>query len=79
MTVNSITEEIRKIRHRLAAAQGNDVFRIGEELRRREQESGRNIVRLPKREPAAKTKNHVLHGRSGRATTLHNESTPGTP
>jgi len=51
MVVNSITEEIRQIRHQLAAGCGNDVFRIGAELRRHESESGRTIVRLPKRAP----------------------------
>ena len=35
MTHNPITQEIREIRHQLAAQQGNDVHRIGEELRRR--------------------------------------------
>lgn len=51
MVTNSITEEIRAIRYRLAAECGNDVYRIGADLRRREKESGRKIVRLPKREP----------------------------
>jgi hypothetical protein len=49
----------------LAAECGNDVFRIGAELRRREKESGRNIVRLPKRTPTQNTMNQVLHGSSG--------------
>jgi len=79
MEHNAITEEIRETRHRLAAECGNDVFRIGAELRRREKESGRNIVRLPKRTPTQNTMNQVLHGSSGGETTLLNQSTPGTP
>ena len=35
----------------LAAQQGNDIHRIGDELRRRQMVSGRRVVRLPKREP----------------------------
>lgn len=46
-----ITEEIRNTRHRLAAQFENDVTRIGTELRRRQAESGRRIVRLSKRSP----------------------------
>ena len=53
MTPNPITEEIRAIRHLLAAQQGNDVFRIGAELRRRQSESGRRVVRLPPRTPVS--------------------------
>lgn len=51
MVHNPITEEIREIRHRLAAQCDNDVHRIGAEIRRRQVESGRRIVRLPKRQP----------------------------
>ena len=79
MEHNAITEEIRETRHRLAAECGNDVFRIGAELRRREKESGRNIVRLPKRPPTQNTMNQVLHESSGGEATLHNQSAPGTP
>ena len=79
MERNAITEEIRDTRHRLAAECGNDVFRIGAELRRQEKESGRNIVRLPRRIPTQDTMNQVLHGSSGGTSTLHNQSTTGTP
>ena len=51
MDRDSITEEIRDIRHRLAERFDNDVDRIGEDLRRREATSGRRVVRLPKRLP----------------------------
>ena len=40
MVHNPITEEIREIRHRLAAQFDNDVYRIGAELRRRQAASG---------------------------------------
>ncbi len=79
MTPNPITEEIRAVRHQLAAEQGNDVFRIGDELRRRQAISGRRIVRLPPRSPETRATNHVLHGSSGGTTTLHNQPTSGTP
>lgn len=79
MEPNTITEEIRETRHRLAADCGDDVFRIGADLRRREKESGRNVVRLPKRTPTQNPMNQVLHESSGGTTTLHNQSTSGTP
>ena len=52
MVPNPITEEIREIRHRLAAQFENDVFRIGAETRRRQTASGRRVIRLPSRTPA---------------------------
>ncbi len=53
MILDSITEEIREIRHRLAAQFDNDIDRIGEDLRRRETASSGQVVRLPKRLPRA--------------------------
>jgi hypothetical protein len=50
---DAITEEIREIRHQLAARFDNDVDRIGDDLRRREADAGRRIVRLPRRPPRA--------------------------
>jgi hypothetical protein len=44
-----ITEEIRAIRHALAAKFDNDIHRIGEDIRQRELASGRKFVQLPKR------------------------------
>ncbi len=52
MVPNPITEEIREIRHRLAAQFDNDVFRIGAETRRRQTASGRRVIRMPSRTPA---------------------------
>ena len=51
MVHDFITEEIREIRHRLAARFDNDVHRIGEDLRRRQSTSSRRVVQLPKRSP----------------------------
>ena len=51
MAPNPITEEIREIRHRLAAQFDNDVSRIGAETRRRQTASGRLVIRLPRRTP----------------------------
>ena len=55
MEPNTITEEIRAIRHQLAAEFDNDVHRIGAELRRRQEASGHHIVRLPRRPLTLKT------------------------
>ncbi len=47
----SPTEEIRAIRHALAARFDNDLSRIFADLQRQECESGLTYVTLPKREP----------------------------
>jgi len=65
MTPNPITEEIRSIRHQLAAAQGNDVSRIGAELRRRQAISGRRVVRLAPRTPDQGATNNPMHPSGG--------------
>lgn len=63
MVRNPITEEIREIRHRLAARFDNDVYRIGAEIRRRQAESGHRIVRRSRRHPALTTStNNALQG-----------------
>ncbi len=49
MIVDPITEEIRRIRHALAARYGNDLNLICEDLQRSEQESGREFISLPLR------------------------------
>ena len=67
MTPNPITEEIRSIRHQLAAEQGNDVSRIGAELRRRQAISGRRVVRLAPRTPDRRATNHPMHPSGGSA------------
>ena len=46
-----ITKEIRRIRHELAARFDNDLDRIVDDLQRQQRESGREYIRLPKREP----------------------------
>jgi hypothetical protein len=46
---NPITDEIRAIRHDLAAKFNNDLDRIVADLRRQQLESGREYIRLPKR------------------------------
>jgi len=62
MVHNPITEEIREIRHRLAAQFDNDVYRIGAEIRHRQSKSGRRIVRLPSRQPVvSNAKNKSLN------------------
>lgn len=77
MMTNPITEEIREIRHRLAAEFGNDLDRIFADLQRKERESGRVVI--DRRGEGLTADNHVLHGSSGGESTSQNESTPGTP
>ena len=58
------TDEIRAIKHKLAAECGNDIQRIVEEARRRQRESGRLSVAVPRSQPTAKkTTNDPLHPR----------------
>ena len=50
-TIPTPTDEIRAIRHMLSSQFGHDVHRIAAETRRRQRESGRTYISLPKREP----------------------------
>ena len=55
-------DEIRAIRRELAARFDNDVHRIAEDTRRRQRESGRTYISLPKRLPQPQsTTNHAMH------------------
>ena len=51
--MKSPTDEIRAIRHELAARFDNDIDRIFADLLRQQRESGRKYIRLPKRSPCA--------------------------
>jgi hypothetical protein len=51
MVHDSITEEIRAIRHSLADKFGNDVTQILADVRRQQEASGRKFILLPKRQP----------------------------
>jgi hypothetical protein len=51
--MKSPTAEIREIRHQLAAKFDNDIDRIYEDLRRKQEQSGRKYIRLLKRLPRA--------------------------
>ena len=56
------TDEIRAIKHKLAAECGNDIQRIVEDARRRQRESGRPSVAVPQSQPTVKsTVNTSLH------------------
>lgn len=76
MTPNPITEEIRAIRHKLAAEQDNDVTRIGNELRRKQAESGRRIVRLAPRPPELQATNKPLQPSGGSGVSNIDASSP---
>jgi hypothetical protein len=45
------TEEIKAIRHRLAADFDFDLHRIIADIRKQQEESGRTYIRLPRRVP----------------------------
>ena len=45
------TDEIKAARHRLGAELDFDLHRIIEDTRKRQRESGRPYIRLPKRDP----------------------------
>jgi hypothetical protein len=51
MHIDPITEEIRALRHDLAAQFGNDISRILANIREREASDGRTYVTLPRRLP----------------------------
>jgi hypothetical protein len=55
MQSDPITEEIRNIRHSLAAQFDNDVSRIFADVRQREASDGRIYVALPKRPARTRT------------------------
>ena len=60
------TDEIREIRRKLAARFGNDLHRIAEETRRRQRESGRTYITLPKPSPVpALTTNKTVNPSGG--------------
>lgn len=51
MTMKTPTDEIREIRHQLAAKFDNDLHRIVEDLMQQQRESGRTYITLPRRVP----------------------------
>jgi len=60
--LDSPTDEIRTVRHLLAARFDNNMQRIVDDLRRQQRESGREYIRLPKRSPRIHpTTNNALH------------------
>ena len=62
MIKKPIVEEIREIRHRLAAQFDNDVYQIGAEIRRGQAASRRRVVRRPRRKPVvSNTTNQSMH------------------
>ncbi len=61
----SPTDEIRAIRHELAARFDNDLSRIVEDLRRQQRDSGRTYIRLPKRVPRVDSTTSQAMYRSG--------------
>jgi hypothetical protein len=68
---NSITQQIRESRHRLAARFDNDLDRIVDDLQRRQRESGRLIVDRSK-----DATNNAMQRSGGRDVFDNGESTP---
>jgi hypothetical protein len=52
------TDEIKTVRHRLGAELDFDLHRIVADTRRRQEDSGRQYIRLPKR-PSRKTNGSI--------------------
>jgi hypothetical protein len=78
MIHDSITAEIRAIRHALAVKFNNDISRIGDDIRRQQAEDGRTYLRLPRRQPRTqRSTNKPMHG-SGEVSPVQMES-PSSP
>ena len=79
MVSDSITDEIRGIRHALAAQFGNDLDLILTDIRRREASDGRTYVslspRVASRKPDEQTDTRETSGQS----VLKSQSTPRSP
>lgn len=67
------TDEIKAVRHRLGAEFGFDLHRIIEDTRKRQQESGRQYVRMSKRNP------RITDGLTGAAGGAVSEINVGLP
>ena len=76
---DSITEQIRAVRHELAAQCDNDVKRIGEDTRRRQAESGRQFIRLASRPPRTKPVRNIPLGANSEVEGLEAESLVPSP
>ncbi len=62
---NPITDQIRAIRHELAAQFDNDLDRIVADLQRQQRESGRDYIELARREPRISASTNQALDRSG--------------
>jgi len=76
MLNDSITEEIRGIRRKLAAQFDNDVLRILADVRQREASDGRAYVTLPQRPPRPKTAEPTHAPEPAAGPVAHGESSP---
>jgi len=79
MPSDPITEEIRNIRHNLAAQFGNDVSRIFADIRQRETSDGRTYVTLPKRPAPTQMAEPVDARETSAHSVLNSNSTPRSP
>lgn len=75
MSNDSITDEIRAIRRKLAAEFDNDVSRILADVREREASDGRAYVTLPKR-PARSGTSEPTHAPGAPAGPVSSEPPP---
>ena len=68
---NPITQQVREVRHRLAAKFNNDLDRIVDDLQRQQRESGRHYVDRSKQ-----ATNHAMQRSGGGDLPGNDESTP---
>ena len=62
MIADTITDEIRALRHKLAAKFDNDISRIFADIREREASDGRVYVTLPKRPARTAASDETCNG-----------------
>jgi hypothetical protein len=75
LMTNPITQEIREIRHRLAAEFDNDLDRIVADLQRKERESGRVVIdRRGEPLTANQQSRHAIGGRD--TSRMDDQSSP---
>ena len=79
MRSDPITEEIRNIRHDLAAQFGNDISQIFADVRQREALDGRTYVTLPKRQASTQMAEQTDARETSAESVLNSKSSPRSP
>ncbi len=79
MPSDPITEEIRNIRHDLAAQFGNDISQIFADVRQREALDGRTYVTLPRRQARTQMAEQTDARETSAESVLNSKSSPRSP